>query len=77
MHIIKKTKSFQLGLIIIAITISGFFVVFTTNDDAKHSSWPRKIESGKGTVIIYQLQGDKFSGNNLEARALRNHLKSW
>ncbi|MCD4681533.1 MAG: hypothetical protein K8S00_14220 [Bacteroidales bacterium] len=77
MHIIKKTKSFQLGLIIIAITISGFFVVFTTNDDAKYSSWPRKIESGKGTVIIYQLQGDKFSGNNLEARALRNHLKSW
>lgn len=65
----KKTKSFQLGLIIIAITISSFFVAFTTDDDAKHSSWPRKIESDKGTVIIYQPQVEKFSGNILEARA--------
>lgn len=63
----KVLKSKRTGSILLLFAILFFQSVL--NLQAKKPSWPREIKTKEATIVIYQPQIEKFSGDMLEARS--------
>ncbi|HVS23997.1 MAG TPA: carbohydrate-binding family V/XII, partial [Gammaproteobacteria bacterium] len=44
-------------------------VVLAASASAAQATWPRKVETDRGTLTVYQPQPEKFDGNTIEGRA--------
>ena len=61
------------GLLALAIGIIAGFTSAAAN--AAQATWPRKVETERGTLTVYQPQPEKFDGNSLEGRAAASLTK--
>src|SRR6516162_8705834 len=61
------------GIVAVAVGILAGFAAAPAN--AVQATWPRKVETERGTLTVYQPQPEKFDGNTLEGRAAASLTK--
>lgn len=54
------------GLFLVAIWLAAIQTVFA---EPSAMNWPQELKAPEGTIIVYQPQPEKLSGNTLEGRA--------
>ena len=66
----KDVRTSRAILAIAVATVIGAIALFAAaTANAAQATWPRKIETDRGTLTVYQPQPEKLDGNALEGRA--------
>ena len=53
----------------LVITVIGFIASHAALAETQSIAWPQEIDAPEGTIIVYQPQPEKLTGNTLEGRA--------
>jgi hypothetical protein len=64
-----NTKKFFSICVVLNMLLFFIFISVAFSEDENVAFWPREMETGNGTVVIYQPQPESFEGNQLTARA--------
>ena len=59
----------------VAALVATVALFATAVANAAQATWPRKVETERGTLTVYQPQPEKFDGNTLEGRAAASITK--
>ena len=66
----KDVRTSRAILAIAVATVIGAIALFAAaTANAAQATWPRKVETDRGTLTVYQPQPEKLDGNALEGRA--------